>query len=248
MFLGNRAFCDINAIIYYTYIKNSDEARFDALAADERLPSPRRERIAAMTAPTARAQTAALTALAGEALARWGCENIPPADNTANISYHEGVGFCELAPCDCCRLPSAWPIGAHGKPFPDGVDTPRGRAYISLSHSGGHLVAAVASVSIGVDVQTATPAAQRDWQRLDARIRHKTESPSADVTAFLRRWAAKEAAVKCTGEGLSRPLNTLIVRDRGVYTVDGTPLGGLWQGEKNGAALALVFRVLPREV
>lgn len=248
MFLEKRQFCDINATIYYTYIKSGDEALFEALATDERVPSPRRERIAAITTPAGRTQTAALTALAGEALARWGCENIPPADNTAGISFNKGVGFCELTPCDCCRVPSEWPLGQHGKPFPDGVDTPRGRAYLSLSHSEGHLVAAVASVPIGVDVQTATPVAQRDWQRLDARIRHESEAPSADVTAFLRRWAAKEAAVKCTGEGLSRPLNTLIVRESDVYTADGAPLGGLWQGEKNGAALALVFRVLPREV
>lgn len=246
MFLENRRFCDINATIYYTYINSGDEALFAALATDERVPTARRERIAAITAPAARAQTAALTALAGEALARWGCENLPPVGSAASISFDKGVGFCELAPCDLCRVPSEWPLGQHGKPFPQGVDTPRGRAYISLSHSEGHLVAAVAAVPIGVDVQAASLAAQRSWQRLDARIRHEQEMPCADISAFLCRWAAKEAAVKCTGEGLSRPLNTLIVRDTGVYTTDGSRLGTLWRGVKGNAKLALVFDVVAR--
>ncbi|MEV7373669.1 4'-phosphopantetheinyl transferase superfamily protein [Streptomyces sp. NPDC090301] len=102
------------------------------------------------------------------------------------------------------RRPCAGCAGPHGKPhLPDHGDT-----HFSLSHAGDRVLVAVASVPVGVDVET-VPAdgVVRDvGTALHPRERAELAAlpVSARAGAFARCWARKEAALKATGVALVR--------------------------------------------
>ena len=90
-------------------------------------------------------------------------------------------------------------IAERGKPyFPDSA------WHFSISHTKGHAFCALAKNPIGIDAEELT-------RRIDLRLADKILSPAEraeyDAAADKRRalltfWVLKEAAAKCTGEGL----------------------------------------------
>ena len=90
-------------------------------------------------------------------------------------------------------------IAERGKPyFPDS------EWHFSISHTKGHAFCALAKNPIGIDAEELT-------RRIDLRLADKILSPAEraeyDAAADKRRalltfWVLKEAAAKCTGEGL----------------------------------------------
>jgi 4'-phosphopantetheinyl transferase len=94
------------------------------------------------------------------------------------------------------------------------VTTP-GRAWrCSVSHSGRFAVAAVvaasAANSIGVDLESRCPP---EWYDLLPRVLAADEVPPQDEAGFLTLWVRKEAVVKATGDGLSRPMTSFSISD-----------------------------------
>lgn len=103
--------------------------------------------------------------------------------------------------------------------------------FFSLSHSGAYVVCALAEEEIGVDIQQERRSLSPGFIK---RILHEREDPDrTDVSALFRLWTAKEAYVKCTGEGLKKDFRELYAdfedgfvtdtvsgRSRKLYTTD----------------------------
>lgn len=96
-----------------------------------------------------------------------------------------------------------------GKPFVAGAP------HFSLSHSGHFVACAVSDRPVGVDIEALRPL--RDLTR-----RVCTEEEAAfvlengfDSARFLQIWTAKEAVLKCTGQGLGGDLRRLSVYSGG---------------------------------
>lgn len=84
--------------------------------------------------------------------------------------------------------------------------------YFNLSHSGNYAVCAVSEREVGVDIQEwrkqADSMAGRVFDEKEMEIWRKY-SPEAQKTFFYSVWAAKEAYVKCTGDGLAKDFGHL---------------------------------------
>jgi 4'-phosphopantetheinyl transferase len=103
--------------------------------------------------------------------------------------------------------------GEMGKPF---LETPTDLQF-NVSHSGDLFVCAVSSgMIIGVDVEEIRPiddmTAIASHFFSPAEQRHLASLAEADRThAFYECWTRKEAVIKATGEGVSRPLDSFEV-------------------------------------
>lgn len=114
----------------------------DALEAlIRRLPPARRERLFRLH-PAQRRESAGAAALACCALQR--ALSAAPAPI--------GLTIQQLL-AEPWFVPENWPVDGRGKPFAAGVETPDGRRYVSLSHSGGLSAAAASDAPVGLDVQ-----------------------------------------------------------------------------------------------
>jgi len=134
--------------------------------------------------------------------------------------------------------------GRYGKPALtpsfDGADL-----RFNLSHSNGMVVVAIAhGREVGLDVEYIRPEVEVD--AIARRIFSRREAaalaalPAADrVAAFFACWTRKEAFVKATGEGLSRPLAGF-----DVSLAPGEPAELLGIGENPGDALRWSLRAL----
>lgn len=94
-----------------------------------------------------------------------------------------------------------------GKPFWKG-----GSLFVSLSHSGSYIAAAVGREPVGVDVEKkrkAAPAVAKRWFRPEENALLETLSEPERTRLFFRLWTMKEAALKYAGEGLSGGLETV---------------------------------------
>jgi len=94
-----------------------------------------------------------------------------------------------------------------GKPFWKGSSF-----FVSLSHSGSYIAAAVGREPVGVDVEkkrNAAPAVAKRWFRPEENALLETLSEPERTRLFFRLWTMKEAALKYAGEGLSGGLETV---------------------------------------
>lgn len=215
--------------LYYSYISEADHRRLAGLLPA--LPPPRREQVAARCTQAAQAESIAVSALLQQAVDGW----------KKGVGFGgEGVGFCAVPVAALTAPFPHWEADQNGRPFPHGLPTAAGQVWVSLSHSGGHLLVAVADRPVGADIQWrgAAALAPDRFRRLDDRIRHPAESPAADEREAAARWAAKEAAVKLTGQGLACPLRSLCVQNGTVLYPDGEQAAA-FAAEQNGCAVAV---------
>lgn len=101
-------------------------------------------------------------------------------------------------------------IGSKGKPHLDGISD----IHFNISHSGGMIVCAVASSSIGVDVEHDRKINFRVAERFfsSSEINDLFSLPEADRQAyFFQLWTIKESFLKTIGSGLTRTLNSFTV-------------------------------------
>jgi 4'-phosphopantetheinyl transferase len=102
-------------------------------------------------------------------------------------------------------------IGSKGKPHLDGFPG----IHFNISHSGGMIVCAVASSSIGVDVEHDRKVNFRVAERFfsPAEINDLFSLPESERQAyFFQLWTIKESFLKTIGSGLTRTLNSFTVK------------------------------------
>lgn len=87
-----------------------------------------------------------------------------------------------------------------GKPYFPWEGAPK----FSISHSGEYAVVAFSDAEVGVDIQKNK---ELKSERIKERVFHKEGKEKEEDFFFV--WTAKEAYVKCTGEGLSRDFTKL---------------------------------------
>lgn len=234
----------MSVLLYQTYISSLDYPRMQALMERPDLSVDRHMMLLSRRSPRNLAQSLAATTLLATAVQDWttgAYQHLPhPGDNPFEEDEAE-ISFRTLPVSALERLPSTWPVGRNGKPFPNGIETTRGCAQVSLTHSEGMVLAAVSDVPVGVDAQSLAVLPSTRWWRLDARIRHPEEVAAENAGDFARRWVAKEAVVKATGEGLAASMTSLRVDGDHVYADNGEVFR-LWQGLYFNFAIAIVAR------
>jgi 4'-phosphopantetheinyl transferase len=140
-----------------------------------------------------------------------------PADSARYLAAHAltrlvlGVGPAADVFDRTCRCGKQ-----HGKPV-----LPGGPAF-SLTHAGDVVGVAVSPLGpVGLDVEQARPMAD-----LAALARHI--GAPAETGGFFRAWTRKEALLKATGEGLSSPMDAIVLDDDGVASWTGGPAEPVW--------------------
>lgn len=93
--------------------------------------------------------------------------------------------------------------GEHGKPYIPGGP------YFSLTHSGALAALAVSDTPVGLDIEKIAPVRRTAARALTTKEREYMEADPERRFAYL--WTRKEAALKCTGAGLSQPMNAFSV-------------------------------------
>lgn len=107
----------------------------------------------------------------------------------------------------------AFRYGLHGKP----EVTDAAGLHFNLSHSGGCAILGVTRIGpVGVDVERIRSLA--NWEGIARRFFSAAEvaelttvAPAQREQAFFNCWTRKEAFIKASGEGLSRPLDQFVV-------------------------------------
>ena len=93
--------------------------------------------------------------------------------------------------------------GGHGKPYiPGGV-------HFSLTHSGELAALAVCDAPVGLDIEKIAPVRRAAAHALTDEERKFMETDPERRFAYL--WTRKEAALKCTGAGLSQSMSAFSV-------------------------------------
>ncbi len=105
-------------------------------------------------------------------------------------------------------------LGEYGKPYIP-------QLHFNLSHSGDYVAVCVNDSEIGIDIEDKGDKDQRVSKRTfcepeKARIEQALkEQNGTDVDAVFRDiWTEKESYVKCTGDGISIPLNSFYVNQK----------------------------------
>lgn len=118
--------------------------------------------------------------------------------------------------------------GEFGKPAL-AADLSKWNLHYNISHSHGLAACAIAAHDVGIDVERSDPTIDLSIARdyfapEEIRILNST-APSQQHKVFFRFWTLKEAFIKATGEGLSRPLNS--------FSFSREPLGIAFHPERN---------------
>ncbi|GEL26345.1 4'-phosphopantetheinyl transferase [Pseudonocardia sulfidoxydans NBRC 16205] len=119
----------------------------------------------------------------------------------------------------------------HGKPRLDEPGAPE----FSFTHSGDLVGLAVADVAVGLDAEhhRALSDVASMAEHVSSPAERQRPAPST-TEQFLRVWTRKEALLKVTGEGLSRPMDSITLSPPGApaavedWAGDGAPAGPFW--------------------
>jgi 4'-phosphopantetheinyl transferase len=121
--------------------------------------------------------------------------------------------------------------GAHGKPAL--AEPVENALRFNMSRSREFMLCAVAAdVEVGIDIEHVAPVfevdhlAERFFSSLESNC-IRPLSAREKSRAFLSYWVSKEAYVKATGEGLSRPLNSFDISFSGTPALIGTEEKGI---------------------
>lgn len=93
--------------------------------------------------------------------------------------------------------------GEHGKPYIPGGP------HFSLTHSGTFAALAVSDTPVGLDIEKIAPVRRAAARALTIEERDYMKADPERRFAYL--WTRKEAVLKCTGAGLSQPMNAFSV-------------------------------------
>ena len=97
-------------------------------------------------------------------------------------------------------------VGAHRKPYVVGCAD----IQFNLSHSGDYVLAVLAPVEVGCDIQRVEKTGREE--RLAARFFTAEEQEAyASGAGFYRIWARKESWIKCDGSGMAQDLRSFSV-------------------------------------
>ena len=115
--------------------------------------------------------------------------------------------------------------GEKGKPF----IADRENIFFNISHSGDYVVCAVSDSEIGVDIEKRS----RARMEVAGRFFHKQEVRALEAVSgderdrmFYDYWSVKESFLKYIGTGLTRPLNSFVVRfgENGISLQEGNKI------------------------
>ena len=125
------------------------------------------------------------------------------------------------------KQPIPFSFEPNGKPYVGGGP------FFSLSHSGDFVACAVAERPVGVDIETFRPLRAQLACRVCCEEEAGYVFPDGDfdVRRFLRLWTAKEAVLKCTGEGIRGDLRSVQVMSQGMLLCCGFSLESRSQRE-----------------
>lgn len=114
--------------------------------------------------------------------------------------------------CGCEPAVLSFTIGENGKPFAAGTGL-----HFNVSHSGSFVCCAVHNLPLGIDIEELRPIRPALAGRVCAEEELCFVCPEGhfDSTRFLQVWTAKEAYLKCTGEGIAVDLRRVTAADRG---------------------------------
>lgn len=201
--------------VYYSYTENWSER--ELAQAWEALPPLRRERMDRYRRREDQRESAAAALLAAWAFQQEERDqaDIPP-------------GPVEILPDSLLAEETArfshalnWTPGPAGKPFERGLLTSGGRRYLSLSHTGGAVAAAVADAPVGADIERLdklSPETSRALLRRFHPVERELLEGLADEELAVRLavwWTLKESVMKLTGQGLRLPLNQFCILPAG---------------------------------
>ncbi len=96
--------------------------------------------------------------------------------------------------------------------------------FLSLAHASGAGACLIAPIRCGVDIEDQS----RDVSRIEKKIRFEN-FPEEEKALDL--WCAKESFVKLTGEGLSRPFSSLLLKNNFIFDENGNCLAWTKTGQ-----------------
>lgn len=103
--------------------------------------------------------------------------------------------------------------GEHGKPYIDGYS----EWQFNISHTLGMIAVAVSEKPIGIDIEKIQKQdlriAERFFTSPECNYINEAESDAEKNKRLLEVWTKKEAYIKFTGEGMSRPISSFNVFD-----------------------------------
>lgn len=124
--------------------------------------------------------------------------------NTADISINKKAGILgevivqnALKAHKGCFSPFSY--GEHGKPYFETFKD----FHFNVSHSGNFVAAAFSESAVGLDIEVLR---QSDLKIANRFFSEEEKEYAKDNETFFHIWTRKEAFIKQTGEGMSRPL------------------------------------------
>ena len=119
----------------------------------------------------------------------------------------------------------------HGKPFIGGMED----VHFNISHSGDYAICAVSDTEVGCDIEKTGDLNMSLAERFFTPEEKSIVRSSED---FFKIWVKKESVIKCTGEGMSRGLDTFSVLSNRVQINDEVMYTGLAKAP-NGYKIAV---------
>ena len=179
------------------------------------LPPSRRSRADSIRRPASRARSICAAALLYAVLDK----PLGPGVTVEQLQAEELLTGAVAQAED--RFPLDWTPDPNGRPFPNGIrglPERSGPLYVSLSHSGDWVAAALSDRPVGLDIQEDSRLREPSMRGILGKF-HVDEQKKLDELAgaafrdaFYRWWTMKESVMKLTGKGLALALNSFAVQ------------------------------------